>query len=129
MKPKPTSNVQLERFAYILRKLGFSVPKEGRTRRIRLAGANLGYLNPSVRQHGGVLGYRFGLSIGEKERDAAPDGWNHSKICREFVAVYDCERDDFTLHEGTAAGTRENTYLVVTNPLLAVQVLLKEGRH
>jgi len=85
-----------------------------------------GYVNASVIQRDGVLGYKFAFGDLYSGPDACPE-LPQSEIVKRFCRRYKCDDVDCIIHKGSGSN-RHKTHLVITNPDLARRVLLRDAR-
>lgn len=82
-----------------------------------------GYINGSVIQKGGVLGYHF-APLGNPTNSCPPQ--LIPKLIPFFCQRYSCTQDDLVLHEGKGNNSG-NTYLVIKSPVVALRALLQDA--
>ncbi|MCY4756248.1 HNH endonuclease [Pelomonas aquatica] len=86
-------------------------------------GERCGYINQTVIGRGGVVGYRFSDWRG-KASNGCPSEFVDSLV-PAFCSRYGCAPADFTTHQ-VRRGGRTTTYLIITNPTLALRVLFQD---
>jgi hypothetical protein len=91
----------------------------GKTINLFQGGVPCGYINGSVIERGGVLGYRFTWS--GRANDACPPE-QAGEVAQIFRDRYQCGPEDFVVHPGTGANSGR-AFLIITNPTLALRVL------
>lgn len=113
-------------FLPILERHSFSLVASGpskKTIRIFRGGENRGYINSTVIQRHGVMGYHF--SRHGRNADACPEHLAEDLI-RYFSECYNCEPSAFIVHKG-AGSNNGCTYLIFRDPQVALRVLLLDS--
>lgn len=119
----PPLGVTVRAFVEYLMSRGFDVQATGqyagKTLRVLRDGKWLGYINGSVLERNGVLGFRF--TSWDHDNNACPPGLS-ADLERSFASRYECMKDDFVLQEGKGANAGR-VFLIIKNPTVALQVL------
>jgi hypothetical protein len=120
----PTSVVS---FLAILERHGISAEATtqfaGRTINLVHDGIRCGYINASVLERSGVLGYRFAWS--GRPNNACPPELTDTLV-RVFCDRYKCEPADLVAQCGGGANAGR-TFLIIKNPTAALRVLLQDA--
>lgn len=95
----------------------------GKTINLVQNGRRCGYINGSVLERGGVLGYRFAWS--GRSNNACPPELAEALV-PEFCARYKCGGKDFVVHDG-AGSNAGRRFLIIRNPTVALRVLLEDA--
>lgn len=113
-------------FLPILEHHSFTLHASGvakKTVRIYKGGENFGYINGTVIQAQGVLGYHFAKH--GRAADSCPKSLEHNLVSY-FCEKYDCPPSALLAHEGSGSNAG-NTYLILKDPQVALRVLLLDS--
>jgi hypothetical protein len=95
----------------------------GKTINLVQDGNRCGYINGSVLERSGVLGYRFAWS-GRANNACPPD--LADTLVPVFCGRYKCEPTDLVVHHGGGANAGR-TFLIIKNPTVGLRVLLQDA--
>lgn len=95
----------------------------GKTINLVQDGNRCGYINGSVLERSGVLGYRFAWS--GRPNNACPPELTETLV-PVFCDRYRCEPADFVVHHRGGENTGR-TFLIIKNPTVALRVLLQDA--
>jgi len=122
----PALTPALSSFLTILVGHGFNAEAStryaGKTINILHHGNGCGYINRSVPERGGVLGYRF-TAWGRANNACPPE--IADRVAEVLCEKYGCQPDDVVVEHGVGANAGR-TFLVIKNPTVALQVLLRD---
>jgi len=95
----------------------------GKTINLVQDGTRCGYINESVLERSGVLGYRFAWS-GHPNNACPPE--LADTLVPTFCDRYKCDATDLVVQRGSGANS-SRTFLIIKNPTVALRVLLLDS--
>ena len=121
----PKVSDQILSLAAILARHGFRLEVTGpasKTIRVKHGNDNFGYINSTVIQRKGVLGYHFARH--GHASDSCPE-MLEPNLTEFFCDRYGCEATDIDVYVG--ATKKDRTFLIIENAQLALSVLLADA--
>lgn len=117
---------RLESFLAVLYRHGFSfsasTAQAGKTINVLQNGKRCGYINESVFQRGGVIGYHF--APWRSPTNSCPPELVGDLVPR-FCSRYQCDASHLVIQDG-AGSNKGRTFLIINDPNVALRVLLQD---